>query len=186
MVIIDAIFLVVGLGFLARVFFDLCVYALPTAAGIYALLAAYYTGAGVLGSLLIGLITGGLTLSAGQIAFARAQSPALRIGIRLLYAIPAFLVGYQATLDLSNHAGPSEVWRQVFAVIGAIFVGCTAFLRIAQMPDTAETNILVCAVQSLKEIWPGPRTPGLSPLPDQCEIRSDASGPNSIPIQQRA
>src|ERR1700751_3123095 len=110
MVIIDAIFVVIGLGFLARVFFDLCVYALPTAAGIYALLAAYYTGAGVLGSLLIGLITGGLTLSAGQIAFARARSPALRIGVRLLYAIPAFLVGYQATLDLL--AGPSALSRQ--------------------------------------------------------------------------
>jgi hypothetical protein len=137
MAFIDAIFLVVGLGFLARVFFDLCVYALPTTAGIYALLAAYYTGAGVMGSVLIGLITGALTLSAGQIAFARAQSPALRIAVRLLYALPAFLVGYQATLDLSNHAAPSEIWRQVFAIIGAIFIGYTAFFRIAQVADTA-------------------------------------------------
>ena len=78
-----------------------------------------------------------LTLSAGQIAFARAQSPALRIGVRLLYALPAFLVGYQATLDLSNHVAPSEVWRQVFAIIGAIFIGYSAFFRIAQVADTA-------------------------------------------------
>jgi hypothetical protein len=136
MIFMDAIFLVVGLGFLARVFFDLCVYALPTAAGIYALLAAYYTGAGVLGSLLIGLSTGGLTLSAGQIAFARARSPALRIGVRLLYALPAFLVGYQTSLDLSNHAA-SEIWRQVFAIVGAIFVGYTAFIRIGQLAESA-------------------------------------------------
>jgi hypothetical protein len=143
MAFIDAIFLVVGLGFLARVFFDLCVYALPAAAGIYALLAAYYTGAGVIGSVLIGLVIGALTLNAGQVAFARTQSPILRIGVRLLYAIPAFLVGYQATLDLSNHAVPSEVWRQVFAISGAVFIGYTAFIRIAQLADTAHTNITV-------------------------------------------
>jgi hypothetical protein len=141
MIFIDAIFLAVGLSFLARGFFELCVYALPTAAGIYALLFTYYMGAGVLGSLLIGLITGSLTLSAGRIAFARARSPALQIGVRLLYALPAFLVGYQTTLDLSNHAAPSEIWRQEFAIIGAIFVGYTAFIRIGQPAESAPGGV---------------------------------------------
>src|SRR6516165_2299280 len=116
MIFIDAIFLVIGLAFLARVFFELCVYALPALGGIYALLAAYHTGAGVLGSLLIGFATGALTLLAGQVAFAIAQSPILRVGIRLLYAIPASAVGYQATLDVCHHVVPSEIWRQAFAI----------------------------------------------------------------------
>ena len=63
----------------------------------------------------------------------KAASPIPRAAIALLFAAPAAVAGYHATLGLAHIGVPSMAWRQVFAVIGAIAVGGTAFVRMSAM-----------------------------------------------------
>ena len=64
-----------GLGFLCWLLFTLAVYALPFVAGVTVGLAAYQTGSGPIGAILVCLIVGALTLVAGQIVSAAVRSP---------------------------------------------------------------------------------------------------------------
>ncbi|MCA7118316.1 MAG: hypothetical protein LGL72_02660 [Acidibrevibacterium sp.] len=122
-----------GIGSLCWLMFTLAVYALPFFAGMSAGLAAYHSGAGVIGALVVGVAAGAVTLIAGQFIFATVTSPLLRGLIALLFAAPATVAGYHATLALARLGVPAEGWREVFAVIGAIAVGATAIVRIAAM-----------------------------------------------------
>ena len=65
----------------------------------------------------------------------------LRVVIAILFATPAAIAGYHATLALAQIGVPSASWREVFAIVGAIVVGGTAFVRLAAratppLPDT--------------------------------------------------
>ena len=111
-------------------------YALPCFAADTAGLAAYHSGAGEVGAILVGLIAGAATLAAGQIAIATLRSPLLRNAIALLFAVPATVAGYHAALGLAQIGVPAEGWRQAFAVIGAIVVGGTAWVRMAFSAST--------------------------------------------------
>ena len=122
-----------GIGSLCWLMFTLAVYALPFFAGMSAGLAAYHSGAGVIGALVVAVAAGAVTLIAGQFIFATVTSPLLRGLIALLFAAPATVAGYHATLALARLGVPAEGWREVFAVIGAIAVGATAIVRIAAM-----------------------------------------------------
>ena len=83
-----------------------------------------------------------MTLAIGQIAFATARTPLVRAVIALLYAAPATIAGYHATLGLALVAVPSEGWREAFAVVGAILVGATAFARMSSfVPPTVGRRI---------------------------------------------
>jgi hypothetical protein len=124
-----------GVGFLVCLFFTLAVYALPFFAAVTAGMAALHSGAGAIGTILVAACVGGATLAIGQIAFATVRSPAIRAAIGLLYAVPATIAGYSATHGLAELAMPSATWQMIFAVIGAICVGCTAWARLAmQVP----------------------------------------------------
>jgi MFS family permease len=94
-------------------------------------MAAFHSGAGVIGAILVAAFVGGATLAIGQIVFATVRSPAIRATVALLYAIPATIAGYSATHGLAELSMPSATWQMIFAVIGAICVGCTAFARLA-------------------------------------------------------
>jgi len=129
MVIIGLVLSVVGLGFFCWLLFSLAVYALPFLAGMTAGLAAYHSGSGVVGALVVGVLAGGATLAIGQIAFATVRTPLIRAAIGLLYAVPAAIAGYHATLGLAHIGVPTEGWREAFAVVGAILIGGTAWAR---------------------------------------------------------
>ena len=58
-----------GLGFLCWLLFTLAVYALPFFAGMTAGLAAFHSGAGAIGALIVGILAGGATLALGSWAF---------------------------------------------------------------------------------------------------------------------
>jgi hypothetical protein len=81
----------------------------------------------------VGFAGGAVTLVAGQAAFAVVKSPVLRGAIALLFATPAAIAGYHATLGLAHIGVPSASWCEVFAMLGAILVGGTAFVRIGAM-----------------------------------------------------
>jgi hypothetical protein len=131
MLIIGLVLSVFGIGFFCWLLFILAVYALPFVAGLMAGLAAYHSGAGVAGGIIVAIIAGGVTLTVGQVAFATVRSPLIRGAIGLIYAVPAVIAGYNGTLGFAQMGIPSEAWRVTFAVIGAIAVGGTAWARMA-------------------------------------------------------
>jgi hypothetical protein len=122
---------VVGVGFFCWLLFTLAIYALPFFAGLTIGLAAFHGGSGLIGALAIGVLAGGAALAIGQFAFATAPTPLIRAVIALLYAAPATIAGYHATLGLAFVAIPSDGWREAFAAVGAILVGATALARMS-------------------------------------------------------
>lgn len=131
----------IGFGYLCRLVFDLIVYVLPFAVGIYAGMAAYRTGAGEAGGFIAGFIAGVFTLVAGQIAIETCRSVMIRTGIALIFALPAASMGYFSTLELAQRFGvPAVAWQQAFALFGAVAVGATAWVRVRHPipPDSEE------------------------------------------------
>ncbi len=133
MIIIGIILSIVGIGFLCWLLFTLAVYALPFFAALTAGLAAYHAGSGVLGAIFLAIVAGAFTLAAGQIAFARARTPLTRAAIALLFAAPAAVAGYQATMGLAHIGVSSQGWCDAFAILGAILVGGTAWARMTHL-----------------------------------------------------
>jgi hypothetical protein len=80
--------------------FALAVNALPSCVGVTAGFAAYHSGSGEIGAILVGLIAGAFTFAAGQIAVAAFRSPLIRIAIALVFAVPAAIAGYIITQPL--------------------------------------------------------------------------------------
>jgi hypothetical protein len=140
MIIVGLILGAFGIGFLCWALFTLALYALPFFAGITAGLAAFHSGAGVIGTIVVGTVAGVLTLGAGQAAFAISRSPFIRAAIALLFAAPAAIAGYHATLGLAQIGVPSAGWREAFAIIGAILVGGTAWGRMTLLADPLPTS----------------------------------------------
>src|SRR5579872_5609240 len=129
MLVIGLILSMFGIGLFCWLIFTLAVYALPFFVGLTAGIAAFHGGAGVIGALLVGVVAGALTLGVGQIAFAVVRPLPLRAAIAAAFAIPAAIAGYYAVLGLSQIGVPSLIWREVFAWIGAIIIGGTAWAR---------------------------------------------------------
>ncbi|KAF0097323.1 MAG: hypothetical protein FD144_5215 [Rhodospirillaceae bacterium] len=120
---------VFGLGFLCWLLFTLAIYALPFLAGLTAGLAAFDSGGGVVGALIVGFLAGGATLALGQIGFVSTRTPLIRVIIGLLYAVPATVAGYQVSFALAGIGMSTGGWQTAFAVVGAILSGVTAFSR---------------------------------------------------------
>ena len=78
MLAISIVLSLFGIGFLCWLMFNLAVYALPFFAGMTAGLAAYHSGAGLVGGLIVGFTAGAITLVIGQAIFATFASPVLR------------------------------------------------------------------------------------------------------------
>ncbi len=129
MIILGLPLLIIAIGFFCWLLFTLAVYALPFFVGLTAGLAAYHSGSGVIGAIVVGLIAGAVTLAIGQVAFAAVRSPLIRAAIALLFAAPAAIAGYHATLGLAHIAVPSATWQVVFAGLGGVAVFATAWAR---------------------------------------------------------
>jgi hypothetical protein len=153
MIIIGLILGALGIGFFCGLLFTLAVYALPFFASVTAGLAAFHSGAGVIGAIVVGIVAGAVTLGAGQFAFAVVGWPLIRAAIALLFATPATVAGYHATLALAHIGVSSQGWREAFAIIGAILVGGTAWGRMTLRGDPLGSG---------KPLPPGPAQPLLT------------------------
>ena len=131
MTIIGIILVFVGVAYLCWLLFVLAVYALAFSAAVTAGLAAYHAGSGPIGAIIVGAIASSVTLLVGQIAFTTLRSPLIRIALALLFAVPAAMAGYHAALGLAYIAIPADGWRDAMAVVGAIIVSATAWVRMA-------------------------------------------------------
>jgi high-affinity Fe2+/Pb2+ permease len=84
MLVIGLVLSVAGIGFLCWLLFTLAVYALPFFAGLTAGLAAFHSGSGVIGALIVGVLVGGATWRSDRPSsrrwtpLIRAQSRSLR------------------------------------------------------------------------------------------------------------
>jgi hypothetical protein len=126
----------VGIGLFCWLIFTLAVYALPFFVAINAGIWAYHSGAGLIGAPLIAIVAGGMMLAIAQIAFAMTRSPILRAVIVALFALPATFAGYHVALAMAQIGVPSLVWREVLASVGAVFIGGTAWTRLAVYGET--------------------------------------------------
>jgi hypothetical protein len=135
MLVIALILNVFGIGLFCWLIFTLAVYALPFFIGLTVGMAAFHGGAGILGALLTGIGAGALTLVLGQVAFAVVRPLILRVMISAAFAIPAAIAGYHAVLGLSQIGMPPLIWREVFAWIGAILTGSTAWARMTVLTE---------------------------------------------------
>jgi hypothetical protein len=135
MLVIGLILNLFGIGLFCWLIFTLAVYALPFFVGLSAGMAAFHSSAGVLGALLTGVGAGALTLVVGQVAFAVVRPLIVRAIIAAAFAIPAAIAGYHAVLGLSQIGVPSLIWSEVFAWIGAILIGGTAWARMTVLAE---------------------------------------------------
>ena len=147
MLVIGFTLSVFGIGLFCWLIFTLTVHALPFFTGLAAGMAAFHSGAGVLGAFIVGIVAGAVTLAIGRIAFVVVRAPVLRAIIALAFAIPAAIAGYHAALGLSQIGVPSLIWREVFACIGSLCIGGTAWARMTVFaeplplrPDGASQN----------------------------------------------
>ena len=124
-----------GIGLFCWLIFTLAVYALPFFVAVYVFLLALHGGAGVLGAPIVGIAAGGMTLAMGQTAFALTRSVIIRAIIAALFAVPATLAGYQVVFVMSQIGVPSLVWREIFACLGAVLIGGTAWTRLTLLTE---------------------------------------------------
>jgi hypothetical protein len=121
----------VGIGLFDRQIFTLAVYALPF---LRPLMPAFwpstqapaYTACRQLPSR-----PRHVPLWSFEFAFAMRRSLTLRVIIAAVFALPATFAGYHAVPAMARIGVPSLVWREVFAWVGAIFIGGTACMRLA-------------------------------------------------------
>jgi hypothetical protein len=125
---------IIGLGFFCWVLFTLAIYALPFFVGMTVGLYAHEFGATPLGAIGFGIVAAAFVLVIGQTIFSLVRTPILRIAVALMFAVPGALAGYYATFGLSGLTMTSDPWRQVFAAIGAVVIGVTAWARLAALP----------------------------------------------------
>ena len=124
-----------GIGLFCWLIFTLAIYALPFFVGLYVFMLALHGGAGILAAPLVGIAAGGITLAVGQMAFAMTRSVIIRAIIAALFAVPATLAGYQVVFVMSQVGVPSLAWREIFACLGAIFIGGTAWTRLTTFTE---------------------------------------------------
>jgi hypothetical protein len=129
-----------GIGLFCWLIFTLAVYALPFFVALNVFMMALHSGAGVLGAPLVAIAAGGMMLAIGETAFAMIRSVIIRAIIAALFAAPATLAGYQVVFAMSQIGVPSLAWREIFACLGAIFIGGTAWTRLTIFTETRPLN----------------------------------------------
>lgn len=123
------------IGILCVIAYTLATYALPFMLGLAAARFAYDTGSGLIGAGLIGLVAAAASFGFLVVLFVTLRPPVLRLIVALVFAAPAAMAGYALVHGVTHESVPSEIWRQIFCVIGGIFVGVSALMRLAAPMD---------------------------------------------------
>lgn len=124
---------ITAIAALCWLLFTLATYALPALGGVAAGMWAYQTGAGLPGSVLVGLVGAALVFGIAQFLILSPRPMWVKLAVVLAFVAPAAIAGFYATHGIVKHLIPSETWQAVFSVIGAVAVGITAFVRMTSM-----------------------------------------------------
>ena len=119
-----------GIGLFCWAIFALAVYALPFFVASSIGMLAFHSGAGVIGALLIGTAAGALDACHRSdrrrrysvVDLARCDRDRIRCSRRRCWLSCGFA--------LRRSRVPSPAWREVFACLGAVCVGGTAWTRL--------------------------------------------------------
>jgi hypothetical protein len=126
---------VFGFGGLC-VLFRATTHVVPAFVGFAAGWFALNTGAGLIGAITVGAVASGSALLTFQVLFDRSRSLFVRLVITLIFAFPAAVAGYNGVLALTQYGISSDIWRHVFAIVGAGIIGFTAVVRLASFTPT--------------------------------------------------
>jgi hypothetical protein len=118
-------------GTLCVLAYRFAVHALPIMLGFQVAHIAFGTGAGLIGAGIVGLAAGAVAFGLLSVIFVSVKLPIARVIIGLMFALPAAGAGYALVSGISASAVPSEIWRQIFCIMGGVFVGAAAFTRLA-------------------------------------------------------
>ncbi|MBR0735152.1 hypothetical protein JQ595_41145 [Bradyrhizobium japonicum] len=143
-----------SIGLFCWAIFALAVNALPFFVALSIGMTAFQNGAGVVGALLFGTAGGALTLAVGQAAVAITRSLTLRIAIATAFAVPAAVAGYHVVFALSQIGVPSLAWREIFACLGAVCVGGTAWTRLTVFTEPRPFELAGVVENPLHPILP--------------------------------
>ncbi|RJG46220.1 hypothetical protein [Mesorhizobium sp. DCY119] len=133
MIIIAILISLAGIAALCWLLFNLAVFALPFFAGIAAGTWAHHTGAGIPGAIIVGAIAAALTFGLFQLLLLVARPAWIKLLVILAFVAPAAVAGYYATFGIVKLTMASETWQLAFAIVGAVAVGVTAFMRLTMM-----------------------------------------------------
>lgn len=111
--------------------YTLAIYALPFMLGLTAAQFAYQTGSGLIGAGLVGLFSAGVAFGILAVLLEMIRTPAIRLIVALMFAAPAAVAGYALVYGVTKEAVPSEIWRQIFCIVGGGCVGMAAWMRLA-------------------------------------------------------
>lgn len=135
------LFAVAAVAFLAWLLFTFAVYAMPLMIGVTVGIAAWHSGSGMLGALVVGIVVSALIVAFGELAFAKLRSPIARTLLALAYAGPAAVAGYHAAHGIANLSVPSPTWLIAFSLAGGVAAGAVALARLASAPPVAGRGI---------------------------------------------
>lgn len=114
---------VVLIAVLCVLAYTLAVYALPFMLGLTAAQFAYQTGSGIIGAGLVGFVAAVVAFGILAFLFDTLRPPILRRIVALVFAAPAAVAGYALIHGVTKESVPSEIWRQIFCIMGGAFVG---------------------------------------------------------------
>jgi hypothetical protein len=116
---------------LCALLWRVAIYALPVFVGLWTGWWAVSAGAGVFAAI-IGLIAGVATWELAKHGFASGNRTT-RIGLAMLFALPAAYTGFQIIWQISDGSGSSILWRSLIGVVAALAVGITTAARLANL-----------------------------------------------------
>ncbi|WP_312950492.1 hypothetical protein [Agrobacterium sp.] len=119
------------IGAMCAIAYTLATYALPFLFAVTMTRLAFATGAGFVGAGIFGLFAGVAAYGFLAYLFTTLRSSSLRLAVALIFAIPAAIAGYALASGITREAIPSEIWRQIFCVVGGIFVGLSALSKLS-------------------------------------------------------
>lgn len=126
-----------GIGAFCALIYKTAVYALPVAVGFWCGFAALRSGSGAIVAFAVGAVAGGIVFGIGQSIWNSSLPKYLRYAVALLFVVPAVWTGYCAAQQLSTLVVPSVTWQLAVAIVGAIAVGATAFVRLTEYVPAA-------------------------------------------------
>jgi hypothetical protein len=67
--------------------------------------------------------------------FTVLRHPFQRLIVALIFAGPAAVAGYELVYGITRESVPSEIWRQLFCIVGGFVVGMSALARLIGAPE---------------------------------------------------
>lgn len=125
--ILGIIFGLLGIGGLVFLMVEAAIFALPLGIGLIVARIAAQSGAGVLGTVGVGLIGALAVFAAGQLSFLLVRSALIRFVVACAFAVPSAVAGYHLASMLSRFSGAEGSWQPIFASVASLIIAHAAF-----------------------------------------------------------